>query len=308
MSPTHEGTRRNLYRGIRLNATNYTAWRYSMKIHLRSVELWKYVEDPSLPDSQDRVKCHDQIVMGLDDEQLLLVVECDSPYEVWNAIETEHRRGTAENILYIRQDFLTKKWDGKSDVKLYLEEMREMSLRLNSVGAPVSEQELCLSILMGVQTQIPEYQNAVGTLTIGRTASLRYGDVRSALLTAEQTYRRAHPNGREQHGFVTYHARQSRPARAPSRHLAAMRSHNGKKPVGDRRCFNCNRPGHFARDCRSPKAEQANLATRSQPIKRGDSDENLPSSQRALIVQLAKRFFPQPSVRRWCAIRVRPLT
>jgi len=193
MTPT-EG-RRNMYRGVRLSRDNYTAWQFSMRTHLKSIKLWRFVQDASLPEDDDRNKCLDQIVMSLDNEQLLLIVECESPFDAWTMLEQEHRRGTAENILFIRQDFSSRKWDAKTEVKTYLQDMREMALKLTAAGSKVTDHELCMSILLGVQAS--EYRNVVGTLTIGRTSELKYSEVRSALLTAEQTFRRMNPKKME---------------------------------------------------------------------------------------------------------------
>jgi len=267
-SPTQGGSKSS-YRGVKLNANNYTSWQYSMMTHLKGAKLWRFVIDRAAPEDDDRHRCLDHIVQSLDSDQLLLIVECFSPYEAWRTIEQEHRRGTAENILFTRQDFASRKWDGRSDMKDFLQDMKQIAMKLSAAGSKVSDHELCMSILMGIQHR--DYRHVVGTLTIGRTTELKYSEVRTALLTAEQMYRRINPKPTEQHGFKAEHSGHSsksgqstRPAGSSgpsSGRRRKMNQSSKKRPVGDKKCFNCDRPGHFARDCRLPKREEANAAT-----------------------------------------------
>jgi len=180
-------------------------------------------------------------------------------------------------------------------------DMREISLKLNAAGSGmlVSEHELCMSILIGVQAR--EYQTVVATLTIGRTEPLKYSEVRSALITAEQVYRRMNPKQTEQHGFRVDHSRRHRRGKQQARSNDTS-AHSDRKPgrkIG--KCFNCNRQGHFARDCRSPKQqEQANAATKQISTNSGDDE---PQEFGYLATEGAKQLTPNHNGRNEVALR-----
>ena len=230
------------YRGPKLNMSNYTTWSFCMRNHLMAMGTWKYIENNQEPDYQNaKARCFADITQSLEDDQIMTIIECDTPAEAWELLRREHRTASTANVIFLKQDMNSKTWNGTQDLKSYIEEMKEMSLRLKAVGHPVQEHDLCMMILIGIKEQ--EFSNTIATLTIGKTEPLQFDAVRAALLLTDMSIKRKNPKANEEHGFFVG----QKPRGSRITHM---------NPAKGQKCFNCNKLGHFARDCRRAKTSR----------------------------------------------------
>ena len=137
-----------------MTSGNYTIWSRRMESYLRGQARWKFVEQELDTDDIDkRARTLSDIISGIDDDQLINLQDTNSPKKAWEMLETIHRRAATANVLYLKQDLLNKRWDGKSDLSKYITEMSTAAMKLKGIGHAMSENDLSTLILMNIRAK-----------------------------------------------------------------------------------------------------------------------------------------------------------
>ena len=71
MGPDPPTTSIKPFKGVRLNDTNYTMRAYQMRVHLRSLNLWKIVETETTSDPHKKDIYLSEIVSNVDESQIM---------------------------------------------------------------------------------------------------------------------------------------------------------------------------------------------------------------------------------------------
>ena len=147
-----------------------------------------------------------------------------------------------------------------SAVEEYIKKARELKNRLSSMGDKLSDRNINQIVMNGLPRS---YESTIQTLT-HLDAEMTFDKLTASLFS--ESHRRMHRNqllGDEEALAASHH--RHAPARAPHPGYARGRwtpnfrgcGFPGKSHYGPPRpppiCFNCNKPGHLARDCRQPK-------------------------------------------------------
>ena len=73
-----------------------------MKSHMSADGTWKYILNKDEPDvNGKKTKAWADLTASLEQSQIMTVVQYETPYEVWLALEQAHRAGSAQNITFL---------------------------------------------------------------------------------------------------------------------------------------------------------------------------------------------------------------
>ena len=136
--------------------------------------------------------------------------------------------------------------------------MEELALKLEAIGHPIEEQALCTMILMGITHRA--YANTLEAITLGSTGLLKLEKVKADLLLTEMKLKRSGRIKRnDEFGFRAY----------PDQ---GRRGPPNRTKAEARKCYNCDKTGHLARDCRKPRRPRASESANTAATK---SDERI---------------------------------
>lgn len=165
---------------LKLNDTNYLSWKLQFEQFLYSQDLLGYVSgevpcpsqtittrsegtvsEASNPDYQKWVRT-DRMIMAwlfgsLSEETLKTVYGLKTSQEVWLYLAKQFNRVSATRKLYIQRRIQTTV-KGNKTLAQYLLEIKSLCDQLDSIGAPMSEQEKIYGILNGIGR---EYESIV---------------------------------------------------------------------------------------------------------------------------------------------------
>ena len=83
----------------------------------------------------------------MDDSQLPLVRSATSAYDAWSRLEVHYEKKSLANKLFLRRRFFTTMMDVGDDMLEHINKLKTLVEQLDAVGAPVSEDDLVITLL-----------------------------------------------------------------------------------------------------------------------------------------------------------------
>jgi Mg2+ and Co2+ transporter CorA len=123
------------------------------------------------------------LVMAISTPQLYLVTSCEQPKEVWDALKKQIERA---NKLFLKKQYYSKEIKEATSVDAHLREMKELTDKLASIGAPISKEDQVVTPLGSLP---PSYSTLVTAL------EAQADEFRSAALAQEEMKRKESEKG-----------------------------------------------------------------------------------------------------------------
>ena len=104
MGPAHAAISPVKYSGPKLGKSNWTAFEFAFKMHLKGLGVVGAIEEMDSKDPQlDKV--FSMLVNTLEESQLPLIYEAVTPFEAWGLLRDAHRSRNAQNLATLSQEF-----------------------------------------------------------------------------------------------------------------------------------------------------------------------------------------------------------
>uniref|UniRef100_A0AAV1U272 Uncharacterized protein n=1 Tax=Peronospora matthiolae TaxID=2874970 RepID=A0AAV1U272_9STRA len=95
------------------------------------------------------------ICLAMEDSQLPLVRSAIGAYDAWSRLEGNYEKKSLANKLFLRRRFFTTMMDEGDDVLEHINKLKTLAEQLDVVGAPVSEDDLVITLLAILSESYP---------------------------------------------------------------------------------------------------------------------------------------------------------
>ncbi|XP_020596269.1 uncharacterized protein LOC110036216 [Phalaenopsis equestris] len=216
-----------------LTKSNYSVWALKMRVNLQAQGVWEAVEQDEVEECKDRMTLA-AIYQALPEDVLLIVAEKDSAKLAWETLKTMHVG--VERV---------------KEAKVNPHEGRRDGIR--SLGEKMEE----ISVVKKFLRAVPQkYMQIV-------TAIEQFGDLKN--MTVEEVvgrlkvHKESGGNGGDNRGRGKGQGRGQGRGGESSPRQEDIKPRKDKSTV---KCYNCQKFGHYAFECRSKKPEEeANLTS-----------------------------------------------
>jgi hypothetical protein len=113
---------------------------------------------------------------------LYLITSCEERKEAWDTLKKHFERETLANKLFLKKQYFRKETSARSSIDAHLKEMKELTDKLSSIGAPFSEEDQVVTLL----GCLPSPFSAVVTALEARVDDLTMGFVQQKLIHHER--------------------------------------------------------------------------------------------------------------------------
>ncbi|KAJ8566600.1 hypothetical protein ON010_g6522 [Phytophthora cinnamomi] len=231
----------------KFDGTNFHTWKFKMAMVLEERDLWEVtsgeikLEHCATTLDQTTFKRKSRkalaiICLAMEDSQLPLVRSAKDAYDAWSKLEGHFEKKSLANKLFLRRRFFTTMMAEGDDVLEHINKIKTLAEQLDAVGAPVSEDDLVITLLGSLSES---YQFLITALE-SRADSLSWELVTARLLHEDM-------KRKEQGGGVD--------GAAPGQGQAFMTSDNGKRKGRQATankasaCHYCGEQGHWIAKC-----------------------------------------------------------
>ena len=218
----------------KLDGSNWITWKFQLKHLLLAKDLWKYVDGSAMlaegATAEQRAKHRSEsqkafsvIAMSVSTSQLYLITSYEEPKEAWDVLKKHFERETLANKLFLKKQYFRKEMSEGNSIDMHLKEMKELTDKLSSIGAPISEEDQIVTLL----GSLPPSFSTVVTALEARVDDLKMDFVQQQLIHNERKLK----------------AQESKPE---ALHDSALVGAQKRKPP---RCWTCDEVGHIQRFC-----------------------------------------------------------
>uniref|UniRef100_A0AAV1VH23 DUF4219 domain-containing protein n=1 Tax=Peronospora matthiolae TaxID=2874970 RepID=A0AAV1VH23_9STRA len=142
----------------RFAGTNFHTWKFKMQMVLEEGDLWDVVSGEvklehcvsTLGQStfkRNSRKAMAIICLAMEDSQLPLVRSAENAYDAWSRLDGHYEKKSLVNKLLLRRRFFTTMMGEGGDVLEHINKLKTLAEQLDAVGAPVSEDDLVITLL-----------------------------------------------------------------------------------------------------------------------------------------------------------------
>ena len=218
----------------KLDDSNWSTWKFQMRHLLLAKELWKYVDGTEVlaEDAAENVredfnkksqKTLSMIVMAISTPKLYLVTSCERPKDVWHTLRKHYECETLANKLFLKKKYFRMEMKESMAVEAHIKQMKELTDKLASVGAPISEEDQVVTLL----GSLPQKYATLVTALEARVDDLTLEFVQQSLIHEDQ--------------------KQKLPASHPDSALVGAQHQRRDRSRKPPTCWNCNEVGHVQR-------------------------------------------------------------
>jgi len=142
----------------KFDGTNFHNWKFKMQMVLEERDLWEVasgaVKFEHCTSTLDQAtfkrksrKALAVICLAMEDSQLPLVRSASGAHDAWSRLEGHFEKRSLANKLFLRRRFFTTMMDEGDDVLAHINKVKTLAEQLDAVGAPVSEDDLVITLL-----------------------------------------------------------------------------------------------------------------------------------------------------------------
>lgn len=182
------------------------------------------------------------IGLHIEPNQQIHVEDCNNSYEAWASLEQVHQPINRVRIMQLKKELYHIKMKDDETMSSYVARTKIASANLKQAGSEVKDEDLAYVILAGLPDTYENLNMALASLPDDKFTSTEVIRV----LLAEYDRRRSRTDNDVSESMEALQtgkgSKGSKSNKAPNVNTMAA-----KAAV----CFNCKKPGHYARNCRS---------------------------------------------------------
>ncbi|KAH9079753.1 hypothetical protein Ae201684P_017099 [Aphanomyces euteiches] len=170
MSAMDATTAADSYKVNKFNGDNFHLWKFKMVMVHEDKDLWDIASFKKRQKKAFAIVC-----LSLEDAQLSMVRSCTTATQAWKRLEDHYEKKSLANKLYLRKKFFACAMAEGTDMMHHLNDLKTLSEQLEAVGAPVSEEDLVITLLCS----LPESYDVLITALESRSDALTVSHARS---------------------------------------------------------------------------------------------------------------------------------
>ena len=158
----------------KLDGSNWITWKFQLEHLLLARGLWKYADGSAVlaedataeqraKHQSESQKAFSAIAMSVSTSQLYLITSCEEPKEAWDALKKHFEREALANKLFLKKQYFRKEMSEGNSIDTHLKEMKELTDKLSSIGAPISEEDQVIMLLGSLPPSFSTVVTARGT-------------------------------------------------------------------------------------------------------------------------------------------------
>ncbi|GBN76739.1 Retrovirus-related Pol polyprotein from transposon TNT 1-94 [Araneus ventricosus] len=219
---------------VKLNANNYSVWKFKMEMILIKEDLFHLIEDdtPSQPDEKyikkDR-QARAIINLCIEDSQIIHIKYETTAKATWNKLKTIHERSNLSSKLFLLRKLYATKMSEDGNMNEHIAQMLELIDKLKAVGEEIKDDHIAALLLVSV----PKSYDTLITALEARPENELTPELIKNKLTDEYNRRKEQDSDRNlAQAFKTN---------------VSFKSRNQNK--NDKFCTFCKKPGHLRDFC-----------------------------------------------------------
>lgn len=222
---------------------NYSTWKFAMKAYLQHEDLWDTVEVPAgeaiSQDARKITRAHSKIILSLDPLNYVHVQDTQTAKDAWDKLNSAFEDSGLTRRVGLLRTLITTQLTNCESVNDYVNTVITTAHKLNGIGFKISDEWIGTLLLAGLPN---EYKPMIMGLENSGTPIT--GDAIKTKLLQDVKWEKGSRSPTDDKAFYSKSSnRQFRNKQAKGKSL---------------RCFECNKQGHRAADCRQRKEKQVN--------------------------------------------------
>nr|KYP63309.1 Retrovirus-related Pol polyprotein from transposon TNT 1-94 [Cajanus cajan] len=190
-------------------------------------------------------KAYSAILLSLGDEVLREVAEEKTAMEIWKKLESLYLKRSLANRLYLKKRLYTLQMEEEKSLKKHVDDFNKIILDLKSIDVKIDDEDQAIILLSSLPKR---FEHFVDTMLYGK-ASLIMAEVK-ATLNSKEIQRNGDSKGEQVAEGLFTRGRQEK------KDFKQKKSSRSKSKGKNKRCFICDKEGHFKKDC--PNRERSN--------------------------------------------------
>lgn len=243
-----------------LKRNNWNIWKFKMELHLKAKGVFSAME-AEVQNGQLNQAALSIIVNACDEENVTLLMQCNTAYRAWQRLLQAHENKTPQDKHVLWQSMFNLKIGNVTEVQLRVAELQNTAAQLKLLHENVTETCLMALIMAALPAVYGPFLESIATQddqSLDRFRKLLDNHTRKLMLDAKPSDNVALAGVKNQSKFKR-HQRKGRRDRSESTGAT-----DTKPEKFDGECNICKKYGHKARDCYQNKKRYPN-----GPPKRG---------------------------------------
>jgi len=198
----------------------------------------------------------------LPDEIILDIEEYTTTQEQWDALSGIFTAKTDFMQMDLHQSFMDMKCPRGGDIRKFLTDLRQQRHHLTAIGIPITDIEYKRTILHGIPEPLALYASqTLNSLTIASRYTCKPVDISELIDMISEEAERA--KSRRATKDQTQAQGKGKSGQSDEALTATNTSEGGSSKRRKGKCHHCGKEGHWVRECRTKKREEATAENQS---------------------------------------------
>lgn len=235
----------------KLNGSNYSIWKFKLRMMLMRDELWDVVES-SMDSGMEAAQLVQwrrkdnralaTICLSVDDSQMVHVKDATSAREAWSKLKDYHEKSSLTSRLFLRKKLMSLRMDRGGDIESHVSKVILLVDQLRACGDAISENEVVTVLLCS----LPEEFDSLITALESRESNLTLDYVKQRL--QHESLKQSESDKKEESAFKA--------SRGGFKKFSVKDGDRNGVRKEKRTCYGCGLVGHLKRDCRKKSEDK----------------------------------------------------
>ena len=230
----------------KFDGTDFVLWKYKVLSALRATQCSEAIKEDFDSDSPEKNLKDEKakvILMTSVEDKILRRLTRKTAKEMWKGLTSRYENKNILNIMCLRKRILNSKQEEKESVEDFIDRVQNLREEIEGLGLKMTDQDIAMTIMQGL---VSAYDNFVQCLTINVDINdpdnIDLDEIINSLIIEEKRREEKNLDKNDNQNDKAFHLK--------------SKTFKKKKQFKNVKCYNCNKMGHYASDCKAPKLKK----------------------------------------------------